>query len=138
MLLEETRAVPSAMTKLPSANFGKDPEQPQQGPIPSATPQLDEGMSSLPPFADKVDQLANRFEMGTQFDPPVLATDPVPTATAICSKTADTTILGHYPPADHEPKAEPAIIYQPAPVDILPPPYPGDIGVDLIQYFGLN
>ena len=62
----------------------------------------------------------------------------MPTATAIRSKTADTTILGHYPPADHGPKAEPAMTYPPSPVDILPSPYPGDVGVDPIQYFGLN
>ena len=95
-------------------------------------------MSSLPPFTDKVDQLADSFKMGTEFDPPVPATNPVPTATAIRSKTADTTILGHYPSAVHEPKGEPAMTYPPAPVDILPPPYPGDVGVDPIQYFGLN
>ena len=138
LLLEETRAAPNPLTELPLANFRKNLEQPQQGPIPSATPQLDAGMSSLPPFTDKVDQLADSFEMGTEFDPPVPATNPVPTATAIHSKTADTTILGHYPPADHEPKAEPAMTYPPATVDILPPPYPGDVGVDPIQYFGLN
>ena len=138
LLLEETRAAPNPLTELPLANFGKNLEQPQQGPIPSATPQLDAGMSSLPPFTDKVDQLADSFEMGTEFDPPVPATNPVPTATAIHSKTADTTILGHYPPADHEPKAVPAMTYPPATVDILPPPYPGDVGVDPIQYFGLN
>ena len=95
-------------------------------------------MSSLPPFTDIVDQLADSRRMGTEFDPPVLATNPVPTVTAIRSKTADTTILGHYQPADHEPKVEPAMTYPPAPVDVLPPPYPGDVGVDPIQYFGLN
>ena len=47
-------------------------------------------------------------------------------------------MLGLYHPADHEPKVEPAMTYPPAPVDILPPPYPGDVGVDPIQYFGLN
>ena len=138
LLLEETRAVPNPMTELPLASFGKNPEQPQQGSILSATPQLYAGMSSLPPFTDKVDQLADSFKMGTEFDPPVPATNPVPTATAIRSKTADTTILGHYPLAFHEPKGEPAMTYPPAPVDILPPPYPGDVGVDPIQYFGLN
>ena len=95
-------------------------------------------MGSLPPFTDKVNQLAASFKMGTEFDPPVPATNPVPTTTAIRSKTADTTILGHYPPADHGPKAEPAMTYPPSPVDILPSPYPGDVGVDPIQYFGLN
>ena len=79
------------MAELPLANFGKNPEQPQQGPIPSATPQFDAGMSSLPPFTGKVDQVA-----------------------------------------------EPAMTYPSAPVDILPPPYPGDVGVDPIEYFGLN
>ena len=83
LLLEETRAAPNRVTELPLANFGKNPEQPQQGPILSATPQLDAGMSSLPPFTDKVDQLADSFKMGTEFDPPVPATNPVPTATAI-------------------------------------------------------
>ena len=58
LLLEETRAVPNPVTELPLANFGKNPEQPQQGPILSATPQLYAGMSSLPPFTDKVGQLA--------------------------------------------------------------------------------
>ena len=138
LLLEGTRAVPNQMTELPLANFGKNPEQPQQGPILSATPQLGAGMSSLPPFTDKVDQLADSFKMETEFDPPIPATNPVPTTTAIRSKTTDTTILGHYTPADHEPKAEPAMTYSPAPVDILPPPYPGDVGVDPIAYFGLN
>ena len=138
LLLDERRAVPNPMTELPLANFGKNPEQPQQGPIPSATLQFDAGMSSLLPFTDKVDQVADSFERRTEFDPPIPATNPVPTATAMRSKTADTTILGHYPPADHEPKAEPAMTYPPAPVDILPPPYPGDVGVDPIQYFGLN
>ena len=138
LLLEGTRAVPNPMTELPLANFGKNPEQPQQGPILSATPQLGADMSSLPPFSDKVDQLADSFKIETEFDPPVLATNAVPTATAIRSKTADTTVLGHYTPADHEPKAEPAMTYSPAPVDILPPPYPGDVGVDPIEYFGLN
>ena len=138
LLLEETRAVPNLVTELPLANFGKTPEQPQQGPMLGATPQLDAGMSGLPPFTDKVDQVADSFEMGTEFDPPVPATNPVPTATAKRSKTADTTILGHYPPADHEPKAEPAMTYPPAPVDILPPPYAGDVGIDPIEYFGLN
>ena len=137
-LLEETRAVPKLLTELPLANIGKNPEQPQQGPIPHATPQLDGGMSTLPPFADKVDQVVDSFEMGTEFDPPVPATNPVLTATAIRRKTADTTILGHYPPANHEPKAVPAMTYPPAPVDILPPPYPGDVGIDPIEYFGLN
>ena len=28
--------------------------------------------------------------------------------------------------------------YPPAPVDIMPPPYPGDVGVDPTQYFGTN
>ena len=28
--------------------------------------------------------------------------------------------------------------HPPVTVDILPPPYPGDVGVDPIQYFGLN
>ena len=28
--------------------------------------------------------------------------------------------------------------YPPAPVDILPPPFPGDVGVDPTQYFGTN
>ena len=79
-------------------------------------------MSSLPPVTDKVDQVADSFEMGTEIDPPVPATNPVPTVTAIRRKTAGTTILGHYPPADLEPKAEPAMTYPPAPVDILPPP----------------
>ena len=138
LLLEETRAVPNPVTELSLANFGKNPEQPQQGPILGATPQLDEGMSSLPPVTDKVDQVADSFEMGTEIDPPVPATNPVPTVTAIRRKTAGTTILGHYPPADLEPKAEPAMTYPPAPVDILPPPYPGDVGVDPIEYFGLN
>ena len=138
LLLEETRAVPNLVTEFSLANFGKNPEQPQQGPMLGAIPQLDAGMSSLPPFTDKVDQLADSFEMGTEFDPPVPATNLVPTATAIHSTTADTTILGHYPPADHEPKAEPAMTYPPAPVDILPPPYPGDVGVDPTQYFGTN
>ena len=92
LLLEGTRAVPNPMTELPLANFGKNPEQPQQGPILSATPQLDAGMSSLPPFTDKVDQLADSLKMGTEFDPSVQATNPVPTATAIRSKTADTTL----------------------------------------------
>ena len=95
-------------------------------------------MSTLPPFTDKVDQVVDSFEMRTEFDPLVPATNPVPTATAIRRKTADTTILGHYPPADHEPKAEPAMTYPPAPVDILPPPCPGDVGIDPIEYFGLN
>ena len=138
LLLEETRAVPNLVTEFSLANFGKNPEQPQQGPMLGAIPQLDAGMSSLPPFTDKVDQVADSFEMGTEFDPPVPATNPVPTATAKRSKTADTTILGHYPPADHEPKAEPAMTYPPAPVDILPPPYPGDVGIDPTEYFGLN
>ena len=130
--------MPNPISELPFANFGENPEQPQEGPILSATPELDAGMSSLPPFTDKLGQLADSFEMGTEFDPPVPATNPVPTATAIRSKTADTTILGHYPPADHEPKEEPAMTYPPAPVDTLPPPYPGDVGVDPIQYLGLN
>ena len=137
LLLEGTWAVPNPMTELPLANFEKNPEQPQQGPILSANPQLGAGMSSLPPFTDNVDQLADSCKMGTEFDQPVPAT-PVPTATAIRSKIADTAILGHHPPADHEPKAEPAMTYPPAPVDILPPPYPGDVGVDPIQYFWLN
>ena len=138
LLLEGTRAVPNPITELPFANFGENPERPQEGPILSATPELDAGMSSLPPFTDKLGQLVDSFEMGTEFDPPFPATNPVPTATAIRSKTADTTILGHYPPADHEPKEEPAMTYPPAPVDILPPPYPGDVGIDPTQYFGTN
>ena len=138
LLLEGTRVVPNPISELPLANLGKNPEQPQQGPILSASPQFDAGMSSLPPFTDKLGQLADSFEMGTEFDPPFPATNPVPTTTAIRSKTADTTILGHYPPADHERKEEPAMTYPPAPVDTLPPPYPGDVGVDPIQYFGLN
>ena len=91
LFLEETRAVPNPVAELPLANFGKNPEKPQQGPIPSATPQLDAGMSSLPPFTGKVDQIA-----------------------------------------------EPAMTYPLVPVDILPPPYPVDVGVDPIEYFGLN
>ena len=138
LLLEETRAVPNPVTELPLANFGKNPEQPQQGPILSATPQLYAGMSGLPPFTDNLGQLADSFKMGTEYDPPVPATNLVPTATAIRSKTADTRILGHYPPADHGPKAEPAMTYPPAPVDILPPPYPDDVGVDPTRYFGTN
>ena len=79
------------MAELPLANFGKNPEQPQQGPILGATPQLDAGMSSLPQFTGKVDQVA-----------------------------------------------EPAMTYRLVPVDILPPPYPVDVDVDPIEYFGLN
>ena len=62
----------------------------------------------------------------------------MPTATAIRSKTADTTILGLYHPADHEPKVEPAMAYPPAPVDISPPPYPGNVGMNLTQFVGTN
>ena len=76
--------------------------------------------------------------MGTEFDPPVPVTNPVPTATAKRSKTANTTILGHYHPAVREPRAEPAMTYPLAPVDILPPQYPGNVGIDPIQYFVLN
>ena len=68
-------------------------------------------MRNLLPFTDKVDQLADSFKMGTEFDLPVPATNALLTATAIHSKTADTTILRHYPPADHEPMAEPATTY---------------------------
>ena len=81
-LLEETRTVPNPITEFPLANFGKNPEKPQQGPIPSTTPQLDAGTSTLPPFTDKVDQVADSFELGTEFDPPVPVTNLVPTATA--------------------------------------------------------
>ena len=73
-------------------------------------------MRTLLPFTDKVDQVADSCKMGSEFDLPVPATNPVLTATAIHSKTADTTILRHYPPADHEPKAEPATTYHQQPL----------------------
>ena len=73
---------------------------------------------------------------GDEFDLPAPVPYPLLPTTTMHNDSAVSRILGCRTSTDQT--TEPAMTHPPAPVDILPPPYPGDVGIDPTQYFGTN
>ena len=78
----------------------------------------------------------DKTEKGDEFDLPAPVPYPLLPTITMHNDSAVSRILGCLTSTDQTTKS--GMTYPPAPVDITPPPYPGDVGVDPTQYFGTN
>ena len=86
------------------------------------------------PLTDNEYPSEDKTEKGDEFDLPAPVPYPLLPTITMHNDTAVSGILGCLRSTDQTTKS--VMTYPPAPV--TPPPYPCDVGVDPIQYFGLN
>ena len=90
----------------------------------------------LLPLTDDEYPSEDKTEKGDEFDLPAPVPYPLLPTITMHNDSAVSRILGCLTSTDQTTKS--VMTYPPAPVDILPPPYPGDVGIDPTQYFGTN
>ena len=88
----------------------------------------------LLPLTDDEYPSEDETQKGDEFDLPAPVPYPLLPTITMHNDTAVSRILGCLTSTDKRRKS--VMTYPPAPLDIMPPPYSGDVGVDPTQYCG--
>ena len=90
----------------------------------------------LLPLTDDEYPSEDETEKGDEFDLPAPVPYPLLPAITMHDHTAVSGILRYLTRTDQTTKSD--LAYPPAPVDVSPPPYPGNVGMYLTQFVGTN
>ena len=90
----------------------------------------------LLPLTDDEYPSEDETEKGDEFDLPAPVPYPLLPAITMHDDTAVSGILRYLTRTDQTTKSD--LAYPPAPVDVSPPPYPGNVGMYLTQFVGTN
>ena len=90
----------------------------------------------LLPLTDDEYPSEDETEKGDEFDLPAPVPYPLLPAITMHDDTAVSGILRYLTRPDQTTKSD--LAYPPAPVDVSPPPYPGNVGMYLTQFVGTN
>ena len=90
----------------------------------------------LLPLTDDEYPSEDETEKGDEFDLPAPVPYPLLPAITMHDDTAVSGILRYLTRPDQTTKSD--LAYPPAPVDVAPPPYPGNVGMYLTQFVGTN
>ena len=88
------------------------------------------------PLTDDEYPSEDETEKGDEFDLPAPVPYPLLPAITMHDDTAVSGILGYLTRTDQTTKSD--LTYPPAPVDVSPPPYPGNVGMYPTQFVGAN